>query len=403
MYVQQRIKLCLIEMTRICSGCNTQISDVLFMECCNKNCNKSYGLDCLGITIDQVNEEDKRQWICPECRSSTHKAVRNENTPTRRVSGLGDTVTTSNNVNTQRGSRQKIPEGTVPKTAQEPNMLEELRAFRLEVLSHLNIQGNNIKRIEEVCSSIKNELQELRDANMKVFEDKVVAMDTLHSELNRMKARNRQLEKQVDTYQSNDTSTLQQVSIETICDTEKVQCPPTRKIINPVVATKKVLTPRSEKYSEVLQPKGQTASTTSTDLETNAESKDETVPGASEWTMVQRKKSKLKSKNVNRGQNASILDLQAMERKRHLHVWRLHPETTLEKLTAHVKNICGRDQNVRVEKIQHKTERDYSSFIIGVAEGVYEKLYKPEVWPVNAEFAEWIWFRRYTNKRDNGK
>lgn len=89
-----------------------------------------------------------------------------------------------------------------------------------------------------------------------------------------------------------------------------------------------------------------------------------------------------------------LAGIQATERKKHLHVWRLSTETTVEKLISHVKGTCGSDVFVKIEKIKHKTQRDYASFIITVPESAYEKLFQPDIWPVNTEFSEWIWFRK---------
>lgn len=90
--------------------------------------------------------------------------------------------------------------------------------------------------------------------------------------------------------------------------------------------------------------------------------------------------------------------IQGSERKKHLHVWRLKKDTTTESLEEHVKNICGQGIAISVEKIKHKTERDYSSFIIGVPESKYDVLCQPENWAVNIEFCEGVWFRKTTNK-----
>ena len=44
-----------------------------------------------------------------------------------------------------------------------------------------------------------------------------------------------------------------------------------------------------------------------------------------------------------------------------------------------------------------KSERDYASFRVGVTLSNFEKLCDPEIWPVNVEYSEWIWFRPNTN------
>lgn len=96
--------------------------------------------------------------------------------------------------------------------------------------------------------------------------------------------------------------------------------------------------------------------------------------------------------------NTSHSEIRGLEKKNYLHVWRLQKETTTESLEKHVKNICGNDVPVIVDQIKHKTERDYFSFIIGVAESKYDTLCLPKSWTLNIEYCEWVWFRRSTSK-----
>lgn len=116
------------------------------------------------------------------------------------------------------------------------------------------------------------------------------------------------------------------------------------------------------------------------------------------WTeVVKKRRSRFPNTEVKRGGSSTSVEIQGTERKKYLHVWRLKKDTTVEKLETYVTNICGEECPVKVEKIKPKTERDYSSFIIGVPESSYDKLCDPGVWPVNVEFCEWVWFRRPNN------
>lgn len=120
------------------------------------------------------------------------------------------------------------------------------------------------------------------------------------------------------------------------------------------------------------------------------------------WT-VQNKKGnrRLSGNDIRKGQNTSLTALKGAERKKYLHVWRLHPDTTLDAVTNHIKDVCGSDVVTKIERIKHKTERDYASFIVGVPEQMFTKLNQSEVWPLNAEFSEWIWFRKSERKTPN--
>lgn len=112
------------------------------------------------------------------------------------------------------------------------------------------------------------------------------------------------------------------------------------------------------------------------------------------WITVNRKRNKYPNKEVKKGGNSDIVEIQGSERTKYLHVWRLQKETTEENLEKYVRNIYKKDIDIKVQRIKHKTERDYASFTIGVPESKYEELCKPENWPINIEYCEWVWFRR---------
>ncbi|PZC80613.1 hypothetical protein B5X24_HaOG214180 [Helicoverpa armigera] len=289
--------------------------------------------------MDQINKEEKSKWLCPECLSSTHKPVRNENTPTRRMIGLDNTLTDSSNVNKLRGSRLKTADVSKEKTAHEQEYVsEEELAFRLEVLSCLEQQTNAIKRIEEVCCNIKTEFEDLRKANMRVLEDKILTIESLQSQIKVLTSRNLQLENLINTSQESQvtgTSSLDKnefpIIAKQVNNSVKNSTTHSDKIKKSGVATKSTKTAEQVCYDEVPRKK---------DL-IDADSKNESTAEESGWTVVQRKKGKFQAKKVEKGQNSGISDLQAMERKKHLHVWRLHPETTVDMLTAHVKKVCG--------------------------------------------------------------
>lgn len=97
---------------------------------------------------------------------------------------------------------------------------------------------------------------------------------------------------------------------------------------------------------------------------------------------------------IKRGGNKSTLLLKAVERKKFLHVWRLDKSTTEDSLNEYIRNVLGNDIDLKIHKIIPRIEKDYASFKIGLSEENYEKLSHPDIWPVNVEFSEWIWFRR---------
>lgn len=380
------------------------LTNVPFIECSKKTCNKVFELKCLGIpteNFETYSQEYKDQWVCPECVCSQRKPSRNADTPVSRTSGPASTFSRSSNVNTQRGSRIKTAES--PMTEQKPNLLEEIKDFRLEVMSRLDSQTSLMENMQEIFNCTKNELQELR-LYVKVLEQKVDQVFSLEKQMKELSARNQYLEHQINiSKKSQPSGETLKCPKEALNYSEAICKQPANDKRNKTAASPSAVTSSGAMKTVEIPMMGEVSPAEEQKLSTSEVEMNSKADSNEGWNLVRNNKRKFQSKEVKRGQNSSLKDIQAMERKKHLHVWRLHPETTVESLTTHVKQMCGSEVNVKIEKIKHKTERDYSSFIVGIAEGVYHKLCHPDVWPVNAEFSEWIWFRRSTNRPNDGK
>lgn len=375
-----------------CNGCGEDLTGLPFIECSKRTCNKVYEIKCLGLTtenFENFSQEYKDQWVCPECVCSQRKPNRNADTPVSRTSGQASTSSICSNVNTQRGSR--IKKAQSPMMEQKSNLQEEMKSFRLEVIARLDSQTTIMENMQELFDCTKNELQQLR-LYVKVLEKKVDQVFALENRIKELSTRNQYLEHQINI------STASQALKETVkcpkaLNYAEATCKQPKSAVTSSVAMKTVEQPRT---SEVSQAKEKDVSVSEVEMNSKADSNEG-------WNVVHKNKKKFLNKEVKKGQNSTLTGIQAMERKKHLHVWRLHPETTVEGLTTYVKQVCGSEINLKIEKIKHKTERDYSSFIVGISEGVYHKLCEPDVWPLNAEFSEWIWFRRSTNKPNDWK
>lgn len=101
---------------------------------------------------------------------------------------------------------------------------------------------------------------------------------------------------------------------------------------------------------------------------------------------------------IKKGGNINSIPIKAVERKKYLHIWRLHKETTVDSLKNYIQSILGDSSDIKVDKIVHKTERGYSSFRVSVSESDFEKLNNSDIWPKDAEYSEWTWFRGPTKK-----
>lgn len=366
-----------------CGACGSIIMDH-FMECSNGKCKKLYDLVCLELNIEafkSYTEEYKSSWVCPECICLMPKRG-NTDTPlivrTPVFKTTTATTTPMNNINTQRGSQASFS----PTMDSNSMLLEELREFRSEMTVRMNSQAEAITLLLNQFSQTRSDLDKITKL-MIVLEEKVYTKQT------------QDISDIVDNPPSTFAEVVSQQNSSNSHKTQKLSNNSTSKTqkVNKGGATKTAVSPVSVVETTINTTPLTSASCEQTEIEEGNTGTD--------WTTVIRKKNARPLKNVALGTNKELKAIQATERKKHLHVWRLHPETTTEAITDHVKTVCGPDVQIKVDKINHKTKRDYSSFIIGVPEVWFQKLHQSEIWPMNAEFNEWIWFRNSTKNRSN--
>ncbi|KAH9627881.1 hypothetical protein HF086_015325 [Spodoptera exigua] len=369
-----------------CSACCSPILDSFFMECSNDKCVKRYDLKCLNIIPNAFNAYTlayKRKWVCPNCICLKPKCG-NMETPLRKdLNDLAITTTPQNNVNTQRGSQAQFSPVMMDSDV-DATLLVELKQFRSDIIARLDSQANAIKQLQYQFSLAKNDLNNLV---------KIIAV--VESRVTRSRAHQSPQVIPEEAPSSSPATFAEAVTLNAnptqhkkIASSQKTA---KKQNINKSVATKSTASSAQENVV------GESVPTTYI-LSEQGKDEDTTQGG---WTTVQNKRVHRASKNIGIGKNTELKAIQATERKKHLHVWRLHPETTEEAMTNHIKSICGQDIILKVQKIKHKTERDYASFVIGVPERMYDDLNKAEVWPVNAEFNEWVWFRKQSENPFN--
>lgn len=356
-----------------CSACDEKTSEIDYMECSNGNCRKLFHLKCLTLKLEvfeTFSEEYKSKWICPECASSNPKR-NNQDTPVR-----GDTPvlnrTFTNNVNTRRGNRieSSLTSNTEVGSDMMAQVLNELRAFRIDVMKRLDTQAKDIQELKLIAEQTEIKVEKLC-LDKRVDGEKSNEFIIMKNKIEELKKVQNVTQQETERH----LKTFAEVLLQKNTDGVALSNPLTNKVkVNKVGATKSPILVDTQPIEE----------------------REEKGNEENDWKVVKNRKSARFSSDVKRGQNTNTITIKATERKKHLHIWRLHPETSAEALSKYVENICGTD--VVVEKINHKTKRDYASFRVTVPESVYKKLCQPEVWPVNTEFTEWIWFRKSTNK-----
>lgn len=372
-----------------CSGCDAAINDTLFMECSQAKCKKKFHLICLALTTEKVKAftpEYRSRWICPECTCTMPKRG-NTNTPVRGSTTTSEPFSPSSYVNTkERGSRINTSEIMDA----EDQLLNEIREFRWEVKSQMEQQRKEYVLLQNRFINTEKELRELKQI-LEVVQQKANKVDILETRIKTLMEKNENLEaslKKSQTRVANQAGQGPKASTSSFANVVKEKQVVVKNV--PVLSTECVATKAA---NPILN-----SETTSRNVPIVEK---EELDKEGNWTTVARKKNRYSNCEVKKGGNMSSMDIQGMEKKRYLHVWRLQKETTIESLEKHVSKIYEEKVPIKVEKIIHKTERDYASFIIGVPESKYDKLCQPESWAVNIEFAEWVWFRRPINKKRN--
>ncbi|XP_026728490.1 uncharacterized protein LOC113494375 [Trichoplusia ni] len=366
----------------ICGACGSMIVDRCFMECSNGRCKKSYDIACLEVDVEvfkSYTEEYKLTWVCPECICLMPKRG-NVDTPivVRTPASKGTTsIPPIDNINMKRGSQACCS----PTMDADSMLLEELREFRAEIMVRMDSQAETINVLLNQFSQTRSDLDSIMKL-MRVLEEKVATKQTRDISNETVQNPPSTFAEITSQQKNSNTKKKQKISKTTTTTTHKD---------NKGGATKAAVLPITE--SAVI-----TALPTSTPHEQTDVEEGDTGMG---WTTVTKKKNNRPPKSVAVGTNKELKAIQATERKKHLHVWRLHPETTIEAITDHVNSVCGPDVHIKVDKIVHKTKRDYASFKIEVPENCFQKLNRPEIWPINTEFNEWIWFRNSTKTGTN--
>ncbi|XP_041984962.1 uncharacterized protein LOC121737361 [Aricia agestis] len=299
----------------------------------------------------------------------------NSNTPIRGGYGADKSFPSSSFVNNQRGSRKPLKDNLVSCTNLDKIILEELREFRTEMRLRLDEQIKLNETLQLRLSCAEKELMEVKAAmnasskeTCSITEKAVLTKeqgsgvdhDKVHKNL--QKDRNipssSSLRVLLKNNQVIDNNYSTSVAMKSATERKRVES------VNESISAEYTFQVDDEKKEE------------------------------GTWITVQKKRNRYPNKEVRKGGSTSIVGIQGTERKKYLHVWRLKKDTSIESIENHVKNICGNNTEIKVEKIKHKTDKDYSSFIITVPESHYNALISPENWAVNIEYCEWVWFRK---------
>lgn len=433
----------------LCKACNMNIVPGEILRC--TKCKVFFHYRCVNMNTayfmghrhDLVNS-----WACPECVCKS-RSVRKDDTPVRGslVPTLNDTITIVSNADLTQEHNVSLVEQPGSSDAEGvKNVLEEEAGGFENVtirkpkdqqpivketspLAFANSFSEDTLSLESVRSVMREELQRMVENRLSILISKIVSeqlASKFQIELKDLTERVSSLERKIGMMESgavspdkaeysavvrtgstsgNTSKTTHGITPGTIAGTASGITSLTNftGAANQNLSTSKEgkSTSRSLPALPVKQAKRDMQQSTTSVLPATNPRPVETsndMAKESEWTVVKGKSKETKTvrTEIRKGGNKEIKNLQAIERKKYLHVWSLHPETSNEAMLEHVISVCGiHKEDISVEKVVSKAKRDYASFKIGVAESQYEKISVPEVWPLNARFSEWVWFRTF--------
>ncbi|KAJ2937641.1 hypothetical protein O0L34_g19313 [Tuta absoluta] len=110
-----------------------------------------------------------------------------------------------------------------------------------------------------------------------------------------------------------------------------------------------------------------------------------------DWQVQTSKRSKKKRRSVLVGAGATNDKLQTVEKQRHIQIWQLKPDTTVENIQNFLNTIVKSD-GYEVKKRNIKSTR-HACFIIALPESIYDAISSPSVWPAGVCISDWFLYR----------
>lgn len=378
-----------------CVSCKLQIERLDLLQC--SVCKDCYHYKCLNIQSAAFREKSfelKRTVKCDACSSVTRRVRMGDDTP---VGVRCETVTAATATAATVGSAATAV--ATAALATSAAIGGELTAHAVNVDKQALDSGERID-MSELMKAVNESVTIRIDALEKTLLEKITAVisaqstselenDRLRKELCETKKKCVALESEIQTLRkrADNTSTIKKSQ-------KPFELPLTITApAAPDAATAAAVALEIQPATVLVEPQPQPSRPTmnyaraamSTRITENIGQKEQ------DWNVVSNDKKKLNP--AVKGRNMSVLQIKAVERKKYFHIWRLVSETTEEDLSEYVRDVLGKETFIKVDKLKHKSERGYASFRIGVTETDFDKLCNPDIWPRDAEYSEWIWFR----------
>ncbi|KAJ2941653.1 hypothetical protein O0L34_g16591 [Tuta absoluta] len=106
------------------------------------------------------------------------------------------------------------------------------------------------------------------------------------------------------------------------------------------------------------------------------------------WTEVNNKRKRRPGRTVLHGAGNADVDLQTVEKLRHIQAWSFKPETTTENILTFLNKIT-QCNDYTVLKRDIGSAR-HACFVIGMPESLYALINTPSVWPPGVRLSDWF-------------
>lgn len=375
-----------------CASCKTAIERLELLRC--SACSGCYHYRCLNVqsaVFREKSDELKRNVKCGDCSNVTRRIRTKDDMPvgvgataaasfipTAAVQGDGiNSMPDAADVDLCVTSGAKFDLSMFVKVVNE-SVVERMALLEKKIISEIKAAFSAISKSEN--DRLRKELSETKEKCLALE----VEVESMRKQANKVvknpKNPPKQPAKKSPPLLTGDAETGTTPSTSSSCENSKTQT--SSPVAALVVTTDVVPAPAPDTRPTKLSYAAAAMSTKIANREDHQEQA---------WIEVNANKKKLNP--IKKGGNTSILQIKAVERKKYFHIWRLVSETTEEDLSQYVQEVLGKGNCLKVDKIRHKIEKRYASFRICVSEANFDKLCNPDIWPRDAEYSEWIWFR----------
>lgn len=358
----------------VCYACNTPFEEgEEELQCKVSGCANRFHYAC--GTASTLTNDEKAEWVCPQCRCSVRKTGDYSHTP------VGTSKIRAGNITFRKPAN--------PNKDSTPERLQFPSTQYLEIMSEVRLIREDMAVINDMLKQVMSKLVQ--------YDTTIEKLTTKLSEnTSKSPLQNDQADKlvsecryQVNTY-SDAAAGLKKGRVNTVTSSSNA----------PRKNGASSATPNDESNMPNLQ--GGTRADFAKDVSDREEPASMDIPRDnenSEWQLVGRRKSQRRLTSLRCTAGPNVTSLVAVEHRKHIHLWNM--VSGIDDVRAYVQTLCP-GATCTVEEL--KPRGDYKSYKIGVPAAHIDTYLSPHVWPENARVKVWFFRgRRGSGQQDHQK